>query len=174
MDAAALAHRQIPPNIRGWLTYSTLLSARMRELFGRAYALRVVREEETADCAEALVRMACPSTRSLVREIEVVNGPRRAMFAQTCIPLPTLQSQPWLAELGANSLGETLARVNAVTRSELEFKELPEADELRAAASSGSAGAKSLWARRSVFAVGGAPLLVTEVFLPELEQWPAC
>jgi chorismate--pyruvate lyase len=170
----AVEQANIAPAIRAWLTFSGLLSTRMRELFGSKYALRVLREEHTANCAEALHRMACPEGPALLREIEIANGTERAMFAQTCIPASTLRAQPWLASLGTNSLGETLASVNAVRRSDLEFKELRPGDALFAAALSRGSTARSLWARRSIFAIDGAPLLVTEVFLPELERWPPC
>ena len=170
----ALEQANIAPAIRAWLTFSGLLSARMRELCGQRYALRVLREEHAASCTEALQRMACPEGPTLIREIEIVNGTERAMFAQTCIPALTLQAQPWLASLGTKSLGETLASVNAVQRSELEFKELRPGDALFEAALSRGSTAGSLWARRSIFAIEGSPLLVTEVFLPELERWPPC
>lgn len=174
IDAETLASAPVPATIRAWLTYSGLLSARMRALFGSAYALNIVRELQSSECSEALARMACPAGEALLREIEIVNGTRRAMFAQTFIPLTTLQSQPWLAELGTSSLGETLARVSAVHRGALEFKQLTGDDALLTAATGGATDITSLWARRSVFAVEGAPLLVTEVFLPELDRWPPC
>lgn len=174
IDAETLARAEMPAALRAWLTYSGLLSARMRELFGERYALHVVRERQTSECSAALARMACPSGAALVRDIEIVNGERRALFAQTCIPTMTLQSQPWLGRLGTNSLGETLARVASVHRGPLEFRQISGSDELLAAATADQFVHDSLWARRSVFAIEGAPLLVTEVFLPELDRWPPC
>ncbi|MET0661226.1 MAG: chorismate lyase [Steroidobacteraceae bacterium] len=174
IDAETLARAKVPDTMRSWLTYSGLLSARMRDFFGESYALNIVRELQSAECTEALARMACPSGAALLREIEIMNGRRRAMFAQTCIPIMTLQSQPWLGQLGTSSLGETLARVAAVHRGPLEFKHLTGDDALFAAAAAGTTGRSSLWARRSIFAIEGAPLLVTEVFLPELDRWPPC
>lgn len=174
LDAASLAARDVPDVIRGWLTYSGLLSARMRELFGAAYALHVVREIDTGDCADALARLDSADSACRLREIEIVSGTQRAMFAQTWIPMSTLRAQAWLDVLGTKSLGETLAQVSAVQRSPLEFKEIVPADPLFVAVVEGSPPISSVWARRSIFAVGGAPLLVTEVFLPYLAQWPAC
>ncbi|MET0988650.1 MAG: chorismate lyase [Steroidobacteraceae bacterium] len=174
IDAETLAHADVSATIRSWLTYSGLLSARMRDFFGSAYALNIVRELQSIDCTEGLARMACPNGAALLREIEIMNGPRRAMFAQTCIPIMTLQSQPWLGQLGTSSLGETLARVATVHRGPLEFKHLTGGDALLVAATAGTTSPSSLWARRSIFAIEGAPLLVTEVFLPELDRWPPC
>jgi chorismate--pyruvate lyase len=174
LDAGALSARIVPTNIRGWLTYSGLLSARMRELFGSGYALHVVREVDTTENNAVLTQLGWDPQPARVREIEIVNGSRRAMFAQTLIPQSTLRSQAWLRELGTKSLGETLAQVSAVRRSELEFQELRAPDPLFARALPEPKHTTSLWARRSVFAVADAPLLVTEVFLPELERWRAC
>ena len=174
IDAETLAHADVPTTIRAWLTYPGLLTARMRDFFGKAYALNIVRELQTTECSEALARMACPNGAALLREVEMMTGPRRVLFAQTCIPIMTLQSQPWLGQLGTSSLGETLARVAAVHRGPLEFKHLTGDDALLAAAAAETTSRSSLWARRSIFAIEGAPLLVTEVFLPELDRWPPC
>jgi chorismate--pyruvate lyase len=174
LDARALAKQDVPDVIRGWLTYSTLLSARMRELFGSAYALHVLREHVTTECADATARLGVGDRTTLLREIEIVNGETRAMFAQTWMPTSTLQSQAWLRELGRRSLGETLAQAGSVERSPLEFARLSGPDALLARAMPDAPRDTVLWARRSVFAIAGAPILVTEVFLPELEQWPAC
>jgi chorismate lyase len=173
IDAAVLVSGPVHPVIREWLTYPGLLSARMRELFGARYELRVVRERTLQHERESAARMSCVDGPLLVREIEILNSPTRVMFAQTCIPQSTLADQPWLAQLGTRSLGETLAQVSGVRRGELEFKALDAGDAVFAAVTRTQAHSP-LWARRSVFAIAGAPLLVTEVFMPELEGFSPC
>lgn len=154
--------------IRGWLTFEGLLSTRMRELFGPAFSLRVRREWDTDSDPNVSTRLGCADGPFRVREIEIWNGKQRAMFAQSYFPSLTFGQQPWLLKLGDTSLGERLAVLSDVARGPLEFKRLVWGDPLSRAAQT---AASVVWARRSVFSVSGAPLLVTEVFLPELERW---
>lgn len=164
----ALASSDASDVMQGWLTYQGLLSTRMRELFGKGFALRVRQEWDIDSDANVSTRLGCADGPFRVREIEIWNGKQRAMFAQSYFPSFTLGQQPWLSKLGDASLGERLAVVPGVTRGPLEFKRLVTGDPLSRAANT---AASVVWARRSVFSVDGAPLLVTEVFLPELERW---
>ena len=88
------------------------------------------------------------------------------MFAQTVLPASTLGQYPWLRELGDSPLGEALRQVDEpLEREPLEYAELPAGHPLAEAA---RVDGGILWARRAVYRLGGLPILVQEVFLPEL------
>jgi chorismate--pyruvate lyase len=72
-----------------------------------------------------------------------------------------------LGQLGARPLGEALFANPAVVRATLSYRRLSATNALfRRAAAGLSEVPQSLWARRSVFLLQDAPILVTEVFLP--------
>jgi chorismate--pyruvate lyase len=71
--------------------------------------------------------------------------------------------------LGNRSLGSLLFTHPLVIRRPLHFKALRAHNPLYRSATQNLEGASDpLWARRSLFTLQGAPLLVTEVFLPEI------
>ena len=82
---------------------------------------------------------------------------------------------PWLAELGGSALGEVLARIGEVVREPLEYLALPRGHGLDVAARAGVGGeavadTRRCWARRAGYRLGQHRILVTEVFLPALED----
>jgi chorismate--pyruvate lyase len=79
-----------------------------------------------------------------------------------------VQQHPWLRDLGDNGLGESLSSIEDVRREPLEYTELRERHALAVAAGSVPAPGATLWARRAVYRLAGWPILVQEVFLPEL------
>jgi chorismate--pyruvate lyase len=151
---------------RSWLSEPGLLTDRVRALCPAGYALRVL-AEHTATLGDATRRLLRAVGEGIfVREIELVCGDERHVFAQTLVPEATLAAQPWLGALGESALGERLARTAAM-RGPLEFARLVPGEELFGRATQGLAGiATYLWARRSWFEIGGHRLLVQEVFLP--------
>jgi chorismate--pyruvate lyase len=107
-------------------------------------------------------------THCLVREIEFCCGDARWIFAQSLFPDSTVRQHPWLAELGSSALGVSLLGRHDVSREPLEYCGLPEGHELAVAAAALRRGPPPLWARRAVYQLSGAPILVQEVFLPAL------
>ncbi len=104
----------------------------------------------------------------LLREIEFSSNDDRIVFAQTVLPASTVARYPWLSELGDSPLGEALRQVDDVLEREpLEYAELAPGHPLGDAARA-TVGDVALWARRAVYRLGGLPILVQEVFLPEL------
>jgi chorismate--pyruvate lyase len=168
MTASALASSDASGIMRAWLLYEGLLSTRLHELFGTAYSLQLYVEHEVDSDPRVSTRLGCADGAFLLRDLGIHNGSRPALFAQTYIPQFTLAQQPWLGQLGSQYLGEKLTSVADVSRGPFEFRRLVAGDALALAARDDSA---VLWARRSVYSIDGAPLLVTEVFLPELERW---
>ena len=85
------------------------------------------------------------------------------------IPKTTLaRTGDRLIGLGARPLGEVLFAEGA-RRSTLRYARLPPGAALsRLLQDQGQAMTEALWARQSLFHLQDAPLLITEVFLPEL------
>jgi chorismate--pyruvate lyase len=74
-----------------------------------------------------------------------------------------------LGRLGTKPLGAALFANPHVVRKPLQFRKLLPHHALYARAAAGLAQKPAcLWARRSVFLLHDAPILVTEVFLPEV------
>lgn len=122
-----------------------------------------------APLAPALARRLGVTDRGGInREIELCCAERRWIYARSVFPDSTVRAHPWLAELGGNGLGETLAGIPAVEREPLEYLELPPGHELAQAAAPAATDKGRLWARRKLYRLAGGPILVQEVFLPVL------
>lgn len=156
------------PRVLGWLTHRGLLTERVSLRCGTDSALRVIDQRSgVLDPAEAAA-LGFPGTAVFIREVELVCASVVSVFAQTLVPWPTLESQPWLAELGEEALGTRLARTGGAKLEALDFAVLPPGHPLRERALGDRRnGADSLWARRKHHRIGGLPFVVQEVFLPE-------
>jgi chorismate--pyruvate lyase len=104
------------------------------------------------------------------REVLLCADGRPVVFAHsTCAHAHLLGAWRTMRGLGNRSLGTLLFTHPLVKRHPLHFKALQSHHPLfiKAAAVLKS-NPKRLWARRSLFSLHNAPLLVTEVFLPEI------
>lgn len=111
-----------------------------------------------------------PGRLAVVREVLLKCADRPAVFAHSVVKLEGLRG-PWvgLGKLGNQSLGAALFANPKVQRQPLAFQRLDARHPLyRAAAAHIDAAPRTLWARRSHFELAGSPILVTEVFLPEV------
>ena len=177
-QALAGIAQQAPAALLNWLAEPGLLTARVREYFGEEMRFRMLGPLRPAPLAEAIqTRLAVHDDSCLLREIEFCRGAVRIIFAQTILPASTVNSFPWLRDLGEAPLGEALRSSDELlTRDPLEYRALDRTHGLARAARATGAGAGSaladglLWARRAVYRLAGRPILVQEVFLPELLQ----
>ena len=108
--------------------------------------------------------------RALVREVLLVCEGRPVVFAHTVLD-PADLSGPWrsVAALGNRPLGAALFADPRVRRYALRTRKVGWHHELHRRVSASVPGVPpSLWARRSLFRMHDSPILVTEVFLPEI------
>jgi chorismate--pyruvate lyase len=140
---------------------------------GARFALRVIDLWPGELDAGLRLSLRAGDRTGLFRDVEMRCADQVLVFAQTVMPDSTVSAHPWLAELGDAALGETLGGLSGVERSPYEYAWLPADDGLtaRALRAAGAEPAR-LWARRSRFALRGAPLLIQEVFLPSLSRTP--
>jgi chorismate--pyruvate lyase len=157
-----------PARLVSWLAEPGLLTAKVRAAGGAATQFRMLRLASQPLSISLRSRLAVADEAGLVREIEFACKGVRWIFARSIFPESTTARYPWLRDLGASPLGEALLRVPETVREPLEYAELPPDHELALAAQPGRG--PSLWARRAVYRLAGAPIIVQEVFLPALIQ----
>jgi chorismate--pyruvate lyase len=121
---------------------------------------------------EALLLKMRPHERALLREVALFCDGTQAVFAYSVLPRRSLRGE-WrnLGKLGSKPLGAALFANPHVVRTPLAFRKLQPRHALYARAVEHLlVKPPCLWARRSVFMLHNAPILVTEVFLPGVLQ----
>ncbi len=109
------------------------------------------------------------------REVSLNCGKEPLVFAHSVVAPHALKGA-WrmVSALGGRPLGAALFADSRITRYPLRFCQLNRRHALHLRASRLLASPPALlWARRSVFVLRGAPLLVTEVFLPPILALPS-
>jgi chorismate--pyruvate lyase len=104
------------------------------------------------------------------REVLILSEGKTWMFARTLIPYLTLVGQGRkLAHLKNRPLGSVLFKDPTMRRSDFEIAYLQPGVEWHSKAVEATGCILSdLWARRSLFTLQDKPLLLTEVFLPDI------
>lgn len=108
--------------------------------------------------------------RVLVREVFLYCGDTPVVFAHTVLDPQDLRGS-WrsLASLGNRPLGAALFADPRIRRYALRSRKIGRHHELhRRLSKLVPTAPESLWARRSLFRLHNSPILVTEVFLPEI------
>lgn len=154
-----------------WLLDTRSLTDRVRACCRDTFSVRVVAQGWDVPRRDEVTALALPGReRALVREVQLLCGARPWVFARTVIPARTLTGpQRRLARLGTKPLGAFLFADPGMRRGPVELACLrPGAGLYRAAVAGLARKPSELWGRRSLFWLGGKPLLVCEVFLPAL------
>jgi chorismate--pyruvate lyase len=155
--------------LRRWLTDRGSLTARLQRHAGPIQVKVLFQGLRRAHCDEAFL-FESPSARVLVREVLLLRGTTPLVFAHTVLAAGGLRGA-WrrIAGLGTRPLGAALFADPRIARFPLRQKKLPRTHPLyRRAAAQLKRAPPPLWARRSIFAAGNSPILVSEVFLPAL------
>ena len=110
-----------------------------------------------------------PQQLAYSREVFLYADGQPVVFAHsTCAAQHLRGAWAALGGLGNKPLGAMLFAHPLVERRPLRFKALHSPHPLYWRAAMSADMPPKLWARRSLFYLGGTPLLVTEVFLPEI------
>jgi chorismate--pyruvate lyase len=111
-----------------------------------------------------------PHELGIVRHVLLLCRDTPWVFARSIIPPGTFQQTGRrLATLGARPLGRILFSDRTLRRVQVHVSEIkPEHPLLRLAATCLEHQPRTAWARRSIFLLRNRPLLVNEVFLPEV------
>ncbi len=157
---------------RHWLTDRGSLTRRLQQACPAFRVLRLRQAPGRPNLDECAVLNLLPGRQAVIREVLLLNADAPLVFAHSVIPLHSLTG-PWagLAGLGNRPLGAALFTNPRIRRLALQYRHLDRRHPLyRAAAVHLSTPPRTLWARRSSFALANHPILVTEVFLPATLQ----
>lgn len=151
-----------------WLHDHGSLTARIQQRCKKFSVRNVCNTLLTATRDERALIGVTPRQKVYTREVFLLADGKPVVFAHSVVAAPHLRSA-WhsLATLGNRPLGALLFAHPLVRREPLHLCALkPNHTLYRRAAEALDTPPLKLWARRSLFTLHGAPLLVTEVFLP--------
>lgn len=155
--------------LRRWLTDRGSLTSRLERHAGPIKVKVLFQGLRRVNRDEAFL-FESPVARVLVREVLLLRGTKPLVFAHTVVAAGALRGA-WrsVTALGTRPLGAALFADPRIARFPLRQKKLPLSHPLhRRAAAQLKKQAPPLWARRSIFAAGDSPILVSEVFLPAI------
>lgn len=162
-----LFSKNLPAELRSWLFDSASLTARLIRHGGGDFHVEVLSQAIGRATADEATALNMPAGRyALIRQVRLFCGNRAVVYARTVIPLSTLKgAERRYASLGNRPLGVMLFADRSMRREEIMVTRLSSESALYE--KTGAQG-EALWGRRSLFRVGGKPLLVSEYYLPGL------
>lgn len=159
--------RSIPAEIKSWLFDPSSLTARLVRMCPGKFRVELLSQIVKRPALDEIKALGLAyGDSALVREVHLCCHDKPVVYARTVIPTSTLKgAQRSYANLGNRPLGAMLFADKSMSRDEVMVSLLKPGDTLFV--KTGSTG-EGVWGRRSVFHVGGKPLLVGEYYLPDL------
>lgn len=173
----------MPETVREWISRPFILSHALRRVCGN-FSVEIADQRMKPLYADEIAALKCyENTYGYIRETYLGDIGNPLVYARVTMPEYTyVANKESLENLGNRPIGETLLyRHPSMTRGEFEVKRLSQDDELlfdalvhfnyyRAVIERVSRE-NELWARRSLFTLSGNPLLITEVFMPDMPRF---
>lgn len=157
----------VDPALRAWVVASRSLTAAMRRHWPGSFQVRVLFEGWAMAAGEEALRLGWPGRRrAWIREVALVGDGVVRILARSVIPV---DSRVAVRGLGNRPLGDRLFMGAGSDREPLEVARVTHRHWLSQHFQGLEPGAaQARWARRAVHRLRGRPLLVTELFLPDL------
>lgn len=162
-----------PPGLQDWIADKGSFMQRLRQNGVAFPSVEVLSQQWGLPSADERALLTLPfRSHALIREVLIVSKAKQWMFARTVIPRQSLTGkQRQLARLKARSLGSVLFKEPTLMRSEYEVAVLhPSMIASPAVCMRSTPQISSGWARRSIFTLHNKSLLLTEIFLPDIEM----
>ena len=159
-------------NFRFWLIDNGSLTARLKARYTDFSVCPMGLKHAKALTDEPVLLGLKIYQHALIRDVVLMGNNQPVVLAHSVLPYASLRGA-WrgLGKLGNKPLGAALFANSKVKRTPLEFKKLPRHHPISLWVAGQVANApKVLWARRSVFQLNCARILVTEIFLEQLLQ----
>ncbi len=172
--ARRLVRSGIPEKYLPWLLDPASLTERIINRCRGNFCVWLLDQRRTRPLrneAEALGMRV--GTRAMVRQVQLKCGDTPWVYARTIIPPSTFARKfHRFTTLGARSLGAMLFADPSTKRGEVEVACLTPSDQLyHLVTRELRHKPEMIWGRRSLFRLGGKPLLVCEFFLPDIADF---
>ena len=168
-----LFNQDVPADISEWLFDQGSLTRRVIQACDKAFRVEVISQGYARPMLNEAIRLGMShSGTALIREVYLYCGDTPWIYARTIIPKKTLTGTTrHLAHLGTKPLGAVLFADPNMQRDEVEVAEIREHQRMFNRATNKLVDKpESIWGRRSVFYLDNKGLLVSEVFLPVIQQ----
>lgn len=165
---------QPPPNTSQWLYKPFILSKAIKGL-GVRFGVNILSQEITFPEEQERVYLCLEAKqRCMIRQVFLTGNDVPLVYGRVTIPVQTLEHQfPSFEELKQQPIGETLLfNRSDMRRSPFEYACLHRSDPLFCFEPNELVTQTEwLWGRRSQFYLANDPLMITEIFLPAIEQF---
>ena len=164
----------VPEKYLAWLLDPASLTERIVSRCRHAFRVQLLSQERRRPLrSEAMVLGIRVGSRAIVRQVQLMCGDTPWIYARTIIPPRTLARKfHRFTHLGARSLGSMLFADPSMERGKVEVACLSPSDQLYHIATRDLCEKPAvIWGRRSMFRLGGKPLLVCEFFLPDIVEF---
>lgn len=161
----------IPKGVLEWLLQCGSMTKKLRRHSDNQVHIRVINHRWLKPRhSESELLGISSNERTIVREIEFLYDDQAWLFARSIFPRQCLRGRGHqLRWLGERALGEILFADPFLKRGEFEIAQLISTHrDYQLAVRNIKNPPDTLWARRSVFWLDCKPLLVSEVFLPDV------
>jgi len=173
--ASRLHRREVPEPVLRWLLDPASLTRRILATCQGRFRVEVLFQGWARPQHNELRELGMrQGSTGFVREVHLLCDERPWVFARTVIPRTTLTGpRRCLTRLKSRPLGAVLFADPSMQRGPVEIARLSPCDKLYPAAIRHlTQNPETIWGRRSLFTLGGKPLLVSEIFLPGIPPCP--
>ena len=173
--ATRLHRREVPEPVLRWLLDPASLTRRIQSACPGCFRVEVLFQGwARPQRNEARVLGMRQGSEGFVREVHLLCDDQPWVFARTVIPRTTLTGpRRCLTRLKSRPLGAVLFADPSMQRGPVEIARLSPCDKLYPdTIRLLTRRPETIWGRRSLFTLGGKPLLVSEIFLPGIPPCP--
>lgn len=170
--ASRLHCRDVPDSALRWLLDPASLTRRVQAACEGCFRVEVLDQGYARPQRNEAQRLGMrDGSSAFVREVHLLCDEQPWVFARTVIPRTTLTGpRRHLTRLRSRPLGAVLFADPTMKRGPVEIARFAPGDRLYPRAA--TCDARVVWGRRSVFTLAGHPLLVSEIFLPDIPEHP--
>lgn len=171
IPAKRLRQAMIPAQLKHWLLDRGSLTQRIIEACDGQFQVELREQSwQRPLLTESRMLQLRKGSDALVRQVNLLCGQQRWVYARTVIPRYTMAGDlRRLARLGNRPLGAFLFAYRGMQRLQMEVARLVPGDSLYEQAVAGLAQRPAvIWGRRSLFCLKKKPVLVYEIFTPAI------